>query len=58
VGLTTAHTVVFPGEGHSVLFGGVSPCPAEIMHLFLNEPTAEPDAACIAQDDAPALFGG
>jgi pimeloyl-ACP methyl ester carboxylesterase len=43
--LTKAHVYELPGHSHS----GRPPCLRTIMQQFLNDPSREPDASCIAQ---------
>jgi pimeloyl-ACP methyl ester carboxylesterase len=44
--LTRAYAYTFPGEGHA---GAPSGCHGSIVQQFLENPTREPDAACIAR---------
>jgi pimeloyl-ACP methyl ester carboxylesterase len=45
--LPNSFVYTFPGVGHSVILA--SPCAAGIVAQFLDDPTAEPDASCIAE---------
>ncbi|MFN8451852.1 MAG: alpha/beta hydrolase [Anaerolineae bacterium] len=41
----------FPGVGHGTIDGG--DCPRSIFLAFLDDPTTEPDASCIAEMTPP-----
>jgi pimeloyl-ACP methyl ester carboxylesterase len=51
--LSNSYYVEFPGLGHGVSISGE--CPAAIMLAFIEEPTSEPDSACIAELAGPAF---
>jgi pimeloyl-ACP methyl ester carboxylesterase len=49
--LSNSFTYVFPDQGHGVIRSGG--CGAEIALQFLNDPSAEPDIACLEALTAP-----
>lgn len=55
-GLTHAFYFEFPGVGHSVIDSGE--CAVQIGVDFINNPTQEPDARCIASIGAPNFYTG
>ena len=52
--LVNSTVVEFPGAGHSVVLAGA--CPLDVMERFLDDPTATPDASCVADMDRPHFF--
>ena len=44
----------YPGLGHGV--SSAHPCPLSMVLAFLDDPTTEPDASCIASMTAPAFL--
>lgn len=51
--LSSSYVYVFPGVGHSAIFG--SPCAVQMAAVFINDPSQDPDTGCIATI-APPLF--
>lgn len=51
--LSAGYYFEFPGEGHAPSAGGAGNCAQRILLAFLDDPTAEPDSACIAEMDGP-----
>ncbi|MDH3301055.1 MAG: alpha/beta hydrolase, partial [Acidimicrobiia bacterium] len=49
-GLTTTYQFLFPHEGHGV---APTPCGAEIVARFIDDPSAQPDSSCISRSPAP-----
>ena len=49
--LTRAFAFTLPGAGHGAASGG--DCPIAVIVAFLREPTAQPNAACIARMSGP-----
>jgi len=54
-GLSTYWEVVFPHDGHGV---SPTPCGAEIVNAFFDNPQAEPDSSCVADTAPPAFTPG
>ncbi|MCA9961813.1 MAG: alpha/beta fold hydrolase [Anaerolineales bacterium] len=52
-GLSSAFFYEFPGLGHGVSVSG--DCPLSVTLAFLDDPTAAPDATCIAEMGGPAF---
>lgn len=51
--LSTSYSYLFPAFGHGASLAGG--CPTDIASAFINNPTVEPDASCIA-DMPPISF--
>jgi pimeloyl-ACP methyl ester carboxylesterase len=51
--LSAGYYFEFPGEGHAPSAGGAGNCAQRILLAFLDDPTAEPDSACIAEMEGP-----
>jgi pimeloyl-ACP methyl ester carboxylesterase len=51
--LSAGYYFEFPGKGHSPSTGGARDCAQHIILAFLDDPTTEPDSACIAEMDGP-----
>jgi pimeloyl-ACP methyl ester carboxylesterase len=51
--LSAGYYFEFPGEGHAPSAGGAGNCAQRILLAFLDDPTVEPDSACIAEMDGP-----
>jgi len=51
--LSASYYFEFPGKGHAPSTGGARNCAQHIILVFLDDPTAEPDSACIAEIDGP-----
>jgi pimeloyl-ACP methyl ester carboxylesterase len=49
--LSRSFFFLFPGVGHGV--GSPNPCPGNIEHAFLDNPTVRPDASCISSMPEP-----
>lgn len=49
--LSNGYFFEFPGLGHGVSIDG--DCPLDITKAFLDDPSSEPDSACIAQMSGP-----
>ena len=55
-GLPRSFSFTFPTMGHGVVWqNGIDECPASIAAAFLQAPTSEPDATCIAAME-PTVF--
>lgn len=52
--LSHSYSFVFPTGGHGQLVG--DKCADGIAQAFLNNPTRQPDAACIQESPAPAFY--
>jgi pimeloyl-ACP methyl ester carboxylesterase len=51
--LSKSYFFLFPGVGHGV--GSPNPCPSNIEHAFLDNPTVRPDAGCISSMPEPSF---
>jgi pimeloyl-ACP methyl ester carboxylesterase len=51
--LSAGYYFEFPGEGHAPSAGGAGNCAQRILLAFLDDPTTEPDSACIAEMGGP-----
>ena len=49
-GLANSFSFVLPHEGHGIVS---SPCGAELVTAFLDDPTSEPDGSCVATTPSP-----
>ncbi len=52
--LTNSYVYTFPAMGHGSI--DVRECPTNIVLAFLDDPTSEPDASCIADMPPPAFI--
>ncbi len=50
-GLSNSYSVLFPNEGHGLV---VTPCGAEIVNSFIEDPSSEPATTCLADSPEPA----
>ena len=54
-GLTTAHRFVLPHEGHGIV---PTPCGAELVRAFFDDPASPPAASCVAASPEPVWAAG
>ena len=47
--LSNSHFFEFPGQGHAPSANASEECPFNIALAFLNDPTTNPDSACVAE---------
>ncbi len=50
--LTHSYVVEIPDQGHAPTTTGFSDCPLQVMESFLNDPSIEPDTACVQETKA------